>query len=1410
MPDERRQFRVLYRDFLARIVDLELFSAGGEIQKLLAQFAAMLAAFSFVIAIWVIPKIAMSGHPPDKLAVAVWPVEEFLFATTMAVAGLFGLLAWNTVLPDRRDCLVLGVLPVRLRTVFLAKVAAIAAALGISVGAVNLFTGLFYPFVIGHGALGILRAFGAWWLATAAAALFVCCALLAAQGVLAQCLPYRLFLRVSSWVQLAAFFAILGVYFLKPSVPQGGMPAHPLPSVWFFALYQELKSPNPLFAPLAARALGSLLAAVATAAATFALAYRRNIRRIIEQPDIAPAARRPAAPIGTFLAARLAGKLDRAILLFTARTIARSRQHRLLLAAYAGIGFAIALAYCRELIYGSESIQRLYFRVRWDQVNGPFLVCGLVILAFAAIGARAVFAMPMALSANWIFRLTAVHSPAAYFAAARRSLFVVAAVPVWIAAAIAYFAIWPWPAALEHVIMLVLVGILLVELLLHRFRKIPFACSYLPGKANLNVRFGAGGIAFLFLAGQGVDLEYWAMERPARFVVLAAILAGLAFWARRRTAGFARIPGQRIQFEDLPPAEITSLDLRPDAPPSCDDAYLDVATERIEAATLLEQLLRDLRYGARILTRAPGFSAAAVALIALGIGGNSAIFSMIHGVLTKPAPGVRADGLVTFGMMVHNHLEIGDPSDSYLNYLDYAAQSRTMQSIAAFRPAPRFTLGTANGTYEVRGQLVSANYLDTLGVPIVRGREFSEEEARGAAPLAAIIAWHVWQNQFQGAESAIGAPITLNGQAATVVGVSARGFAGPSFAPNFEVCVPLEVTSPLRRAGMGLDDRSSRGVEMIGRLGRGRTLAQAQAEFGTISRRLQTAYPEADKGRRIVLARYSATAFGPAQSSQTRVFMAILLAVALVTLLIVCANVANLMLARAASRQREMAVRQSLGASRFRILSILLAEGLVLSAAGAVAAWIFAWWACRAVVKFVPPLDSGMRLEPDLSPDGSVAAYAMILAVIATLAFTLAPAVRAWRQDLVPWLKAGEHGVIQGRSRLANALVVAQLALCCLLLTSAGLAWRSVSLMDAADLYFTKDHLLLAGINTAGAAAGRQQNSALLERMRRRLAALPGVSAASYAGSAPPRAMTGMEVRAAGSAQPVATDGNRVGPDYLAALGVPILAGRGINEADVAGGGASAVINQKLAQTLWPGQSPLGRSISLEGVDQPLRVVGLAPNGAFSGIGEGGAMTGIRQEDRGNFVFFAAEQSHGAPGEITFHLRYAGKLQTIAPAVRAAIREIDPRVPVFSLETMEDAWATFTSLVRLVSTLLELFAVGSLLLASVGLYAVAAFYTARRTREFGIRLALGASPRQTLARVLREGLLLTAIGVAIGMALSAAAGKAFGSLLFGVTPTDKATWLAVIGLLAAVSLAACYLPARRAARIEPTEALRQE
>lgn len=1382
VPSERRQFRILYRDFLSRLVDLEAFSSRGEIQKLLVQFVSMMAAFSFVFAMETVTKYVASPLPRATLMKAARVDEEFLLASTMAIAGLFSILAWNAMFPDRRDCLVLGLLPVRARTIFLAKAAAIASSLGVCVVATNCFTGLMFPFLFGG-----LGSFAAYWLKMISAGLFVGCALVALQGLAAQVLSCRLFLRASSFLQIGSFFVILGAYFLKP--PLAREKQFPwFPSFWFIDFGRT--------------AIYALATVVFLAVMTFALAYRRNLRRIVEQPDIAPADRsRPASRAAAYLATRLLARpIDRAIVLFTGRTIARSKQHRLILAAYLGIGLAIALAYSRELIYGGgDPLERTFWKAPWNQPNMPFLVASLVLLFFAAIGTRAVFALPIALRAKWIFEITAVQSPAAYFGAVRKALYAIAAIPVWTISAVVYFAIWPVAGAAEHLAVLGAVAILVVETSLRRFRKIPFACAYLPGKSNIHVRLGCYGIGFLFVASQGVHLEYWSMQGVGSFLVLLAVLGALAAWARRRTT--AALPYNRLQFEDLPEPEIEALDLHGGS--SRIPAYVDF-TEPRECAplwTILEQAVRDLRYGARILTRSPGLSAAAIALIVIGVGGNTTIYSIIHSVLTKPAPGVHAGRLVSLGVVTDGRGP--DPnggSDSYLNYLDYAELTQTMRYLAAAVP-DRYTAGIRGATWEMRGQLVSPNYFRTLGVSIVKGREFTAEEASGMAPPAAIIAWHVWQNQFEGADDVIGQSVTLNGRPVTVVGVTERKFHGVRFAPDFEIGVPLTLYS--ERRGMAFQDRAERGVQIVGQLAPGVSLSEAQAEFDTFARRIAEAYPAIARGRRIVLEPYSATAFGIFQGGQARFFMAILTVVALLTLLIVCANVANLMLARAAMRQREMAVRQSIGASRARILRIQLAEGFVLSLAAWAAACLFAEWACGAIVKFVPPLESGARLAPDLAPDWRVTLYALLLAVFATVAFTVAPAVRGWRQELLPYLKAGEHCVIEGRSRLANVLVVAQLALCVLLLTSAGLAWRSARLMDATGLSFDKNHLVLAGVDTSGAAVTGAQNLAVLEHLRQRLLAVPGLVTVSYAQNAPPRAWNGLPVTAAGATKLFATDGNFVGPDYLRALGVPILAGRGLSEGETSG----AVINQKLAQALWHGETAVGRMLTIAGAE--FVVAGVVPNGAFSAIGPGGGVS-LRQEDRGNFVFLPLRDGPAAPGRYVLHLRYAGSLGTISPSIRAALREAEPRAAVFGLRTMEDEWDEFLGPVHFITDLLGLFGSASLLLAAIGLYAVAAFYTARRTREFGIRMALGSSPRRTVEEVLKEGLLLAGVGVGIGLALSAAAGRVFRSFLFGVTPTDTATYMAVTGLLAAVSLLACYIPARRAARVDPMRALRAE
>jgi hypothetical protein len=574
MPDERRQFAILSRGFLGRMIDLELLSARGDIQNLLGQFGALLAAFSFVLAIFLVPGYTSSALPRQRLLTAAWGHEEFLIATSIATAGLFAALAWNAMLLDRRDRFVLGMLPVRTRTILMAKTAAISTALAVSVIAVNVFTGLSFPFLViapNGGPLGALRSFGAYWITMFAAGLFVFCALLALQGLAAQLLPYGLFLRVSGFLQLAVFSAVLGIYFLTPAPTKENLLAW-LPSFWFLGLFQELNGPlDPVFGRLAARAAASVLIAGVLGIGLYTLAYYRDMRQALEQPDIAPGDRsRPLARLGRFLAMKgISRPLERAVFLFVGRTVARSRQHRLLLAMYGGIGLGIALAYAKSA-----------FRGGWDKPSASLLAASAVLLFFSIVGLRAIFTLPLALSANWIFQVTAVYSPNAYFTATRKSLLALGAGPPLAGSAVLLFAIWPGRPAAEHLAILTVTAFLLVDLFLYRFRKAPFACSYLPGGANLKLKLGGYGMGLIFLADVAAHIEFWALHRFARFVVLLGLLVSAAAWAYRRRSALAGSPYMPLQFVDLPPADIFALDLRRDSELVAGEQYIDVRGER--------------------------------------------------------------------------------------------------------------------------------------------------------------------------------------------------------------------------------------------------------------------------------------------------------------------------------------------------------------------------------------------------------------------------------------------------------------------------------------------------------------------------------------------------------------------------------------------------------------------------------------------------------------------------------------------------------------------------------------------------------------------------------------------------------------------------------------------------------------
>ena len=830
-------------------------------------------------------------------------------------------------------------------------------------------------------------------------------------------------------------------------------------------------------------------------------------------------------------------------------------------------------------------------------------------------------------------------------------------------------------------------------------------------------------------------------------------------------------------------------------------------TREVWSWTKVEQLVQDARFGARILWHSPGLSASAVLLVALVVGGNTTIYSVVHHLLTAPAPGVERAGLVSIGIQSPGEFLV-EPYMSYANYLDYGARARSVQRIAGVSNE-RLTVRTDEGSYAVYGGLVTGGYFDTLGVGITLGRALREDDDRLVAGLPAVISDRLWRDRLHRDATIIGRRITLNGNAAIVVGVAAPRFLGAHLTPGEDIWVPIVPYYDAIGSRAVLHDRGQWVVQLIAQLAPGASLAQARAEFATLSAQLETAYPVENKNRHATVSQYSSIAMLPAGQIVPR-FLALFSIITAITLLVVSANVANLMLARAVARQRETAVRQSLGASRARIVRMLLAEGVAVSLVAWIAAFVMAWWTSKALVRIVEP--TRQELLPDFTFDWVVAAYAFALAMAATLAFSTAPAVRTWRQQLLPWLKAGEQGASPERSRLSRALVVLQLAFSVLLLTTAGLAHRSIALLDSGDVGFNKDQLVLVTVRARGTGAAidaerspteREASFATLERVRERLSAVPNVTSVSYSRRWPGAYALGtVPAWRTGQPEPVQVMLRPVGPDYLQVLAVSPLVGREIRAADRRGSQRIAVVNENLATTLWPDQSALGQTLAVGRNRDAVEVVGIAPNALFDGP--------VRNP-RPLYVLVAEQQVNGDTTiDPRFYIRFRGALESVTPAISKAIAEVDADLPIVSIATMNSRLDEVLTIERTVSRLLVSFAVVSLLVAILGQYAMTAFNMRRRTREFGVRLALGASTRQVQRAVVYETLRTTAVGLLLGFVLSLAAGVAGRRVLFGVTPTDPPTYIGVVAVLAIASVIASYLPAWRAGRVNVVEALRQE
>jgi hypothetical protein len=555
------QFRVLYREFLFRMVDLELLSARGDTNKLLGQFAAFLMVVSIFLAILANTAEGPKEMPHSAVLIRAWPVEHSLIAITMLVVGLFSVLSWDSTFPNRRDVLVLAPLPVRARTIFLAKVTASAMALSLTVAALNALPSIIFAMALAPadsgGWLSLIlslmpvRCFAAYWITMLTAGLFVFCCVLGVQGLASQLLSRRHFLRLSAFLQMGAFCLFLSITFLEPSLSTPQLLAAPenqtslawLPSYWFLGFFQFLNgSMHPALVPLANRALVGLPLAVIAAGAALLLSYLRTLRKIVEEPDISPGSRSGSwlPPFGT--------PLKTAVVQFSIRTLLRSRQHRIILAFYWGLGTTLVVLLSRAPSGRHQS----------DII--PMLFASIMLMLVAVTGARVVFSLPLELRANWIFRMAPLRSGELLLAATRRSLWVLSVAPVLSASAVTFLYLWNWAPAVRHLLVLLLFGIILAEVCLLGFRKIPFTCSYLPGKSYAHMVLLASILPPVLLIS-GARYEWNFLQHPARYAMLFTTLCVIALCAHRYAAVLARRPESSLQFEDEPAPALQGLGL---------------------------------------------------------------------------------------------------------------------------------------------------------------------------------------------------------------------------------------------------------------------------------------------------------------------------------------------------------------------------------------------------------------------------------------------------------------------------------------------------------------------------------------------------------------------------------------------------------------------------------------------------------------------------------------------------------------------------------------------------------------------------------------------------------------------------------------------------------------------------------
>jgi predicted permease len=816
----------------------------------------------------------------------------------------------------------------------------------------------------------------------------------------------------------------------------------------------------------------------------------------------------------------------------------------------------------------------------------------------------------------------------------------------------------------------------------------------------------------------------------------------------------------------------------------------------------MQTLLQDLRFGFRILRRSPGFSILAILCLTLGIGTNAAVLSWIEGILIRPYPLVVHQDRM-FALNATTRGENGYTGLSYPEFLDYQKNSTLFESFVIDKITGT-TLSVGDRAERASGAIVSANYFDSLGVKPILGRGFRPEEGEGrnAHPVT-VIGYQTWKDRYGGDPNIIGRTQYLNGVQHTIIGVAPEKFHGTFIGYSFSFWVPVSMQETFDSPGYKLEDRSARWIEGYAFLKPGVTRQQADAELHAISQRLEKDYPETNRGHDLSLSPLWRTPFNQAGNMTST--LAITMAVVFFVLLIACANVSNLLLARSLLRRHEITMRLALGAGRRRLIKQLFTEGLLLALIAAVGGIAVAYWCRNALVLSFPSPAAGIVIDLPGQVDWRVLVASVAICIGATMLFALMPAIHASHIDLSGALKTSGGGVVPGsnRSRLRSALVLVQVSLSFVLLAGTGLLLQSLQRMQKTSPGFSTDVIVIvSGADLVSAGYNLERAKAFDTQLLDRVRGIPGVESATLTRLIPFSYGTFSTASLSIDGYQPAPDEQlnssylEVGEDYFKTLGIPILSGSEFHRNDDENAVPVVVINETMAAKYWPGKDPVGQRLKVK--DRWLQIVGVAKN--------------VNYEDKlelpRTFFYVPLRQNFLESNNLLIRTRETpGAIRgALAREVRALDPNLAPTAPFRVQEQVDRKGYTQ----RLAATLIAVFGAMALFLAAIGLYAVMSYSVSQSTRELGLRMALGADMRDLLGMVMSHGLRLTAAGIVIGAVAAGMLTRLMGNLLYKVNPRDPIAFGLALVVIAIASLTACFLPAWRATRIDPVQALREQ